>query len=311
MNHQECKCIISLCLLILLGCAHLKEARKCYSNKEYEKTIRLCKTAIMEDSTDIDARLLLTQTYLIMDSTDQGMILIDNIISECQESSVHQSKITRFLFNLGNQAIENGKNEKAIHFYRSAEMCSPHRIDIVQQLAGLLYKLGRLEEAKPKYEKTLEYAKDPTPIIIKLNDIENRVQFAKAEYLEGLQALQRNNILKANEHFTKVSKTYSGYEDVSYLMNLTKGKLQYKDGDAKNAIRSLKKAIREKPHESDPHFWLARAYKMEKPDKLNRVIKEYQRAYNLAPKGSCAKECQQKIKELKKRKKILEEFWGE
>ena len=48
----------------IFACAHLKEARQAYNQSDYQRTIRLCRTYVERDSTDADAWLLLSQTYL-------------------------------------------------------------------------------------------------------------------------------------------------------------------------------------------------------------------------------------------------------
>ena len=182
---------ISLLLLLISAlsfyCAHLKEAHRSFEENDFRRTIMLCKKALMTDSTDVEATLLLSKSYRALDSLDLALSTIKDAYRLQPESPQIQAEYTQVYIDLGDRAIKHERLSQALELYRSAESMDPKHGGILQRMANLYYDRGELDEAKAMYERLLSTVSDSTAVQ-SLAVITERVRKAGSLYAQGVKA---------------------------------------------------------------------------------------------------------------------------
>jgi len=307
---------ISLLLLLISAlsfyCAHLKEAHRSFEENDFRRTIMLCKKALMTDSTDVEATLLLSKSYRALDSLDLALSTIKDAYRLQPESPQIQAEYTQVYIDLGDRAIKHERLSQALELYRSAESMDPKHGGILQRMANLYYDRGELDEAKAMYERLLSTVSDSTAVQ-SLAVITERVRKAGSLYAQGVKAYDTRRYRTAKSYFTKSLKEKADQTNARYYLSLTEGHLLFNNASKKmvwDAIAAFGKAAAIRSEIGEPHFYMARAYEKKDPEEFVNAIEAYDKALQIEPEGPFASACKKKIRELKARKDKLDKFWG-
>jgi len=299
------KITIVFCISLLIACAHLKEAETASKNRDYEKAIQLCRTAIQQDSGDVQAWLILSEVYIHMDSMKQSLNILSNLPLKNQSRKVKNRIIGQYWMH----AEKAVRPEKTIEYLLLAEQTDSMHIATVDTLAFLFDKSGQYNEAKRRYNRLIDIAKNPLSYMNRVNAIENRQAFATDEYEKGMKALRAGRKKPAEEHLGKAARTDPWFTDAVYRYGMLAGSRLYKEGHQEaleEAILLLNKAVKVKPEDLEAHYLLAKVCERKGQSSLGMAIHHYQRVIQLAPKSQYAKTAKTKIKKLKKRKAFWE-----
>lgn len=298
--------ILLSCMLLFIACAHLKQARQSYQNRDYQKAIALCRTAIARDSSDTDAWLLLSRIYLDTDSADQSLIILSDQRQYYDLSPKQKSQmVDQYLIH--SEKAESP--EQSISLLMRAEQADSMHVDLLDTLAALFEGQKKYEQAKIRYNRLIYAAEDPLPYMSRVNAIENRQAFAASEFEKGMAALKSGNKQKAEKHLQKAALTNPGFSRAVYKYGMLAGKRLYRIGSQEaldEAIPALRNAVEAKPRDIEARYLLARACERKGQSCLGEAIRHYQILGTLARKGKYNRISQRKINLLKKRKAFWE-----
>lgn len=300
-------------ILIQFNCAHLKEAKQTYHDQDYKKTIHLCNQAILADSTDGEAYLLLAKAYQKLNQPDSVyQTLNHNRKNILQDPQKKLDVIDLYLF-IGMKAYEKEQLRKAYTAINEAEYLKPEEVKQRIQIAKFYYNDGQYSKAKEEFESIhADFPQNETSekflseITQKESEAETFVNKARAAYKKG-------HFITTQTQCNKALELKPDYNDAKYYLNLAKGRALLKRGDSNNlweAIEFFGQAMALKPDRAEPHYRMAQAYEKKDEHEFINAIDSYQEALKLDPQGPFAATCKMKINALTKRKEKLDRFWG-
>lgn len=298
--------LLLLFILFMFACAHLKDARQAYNQKDYQRTIRLCRAHIKQDSTDADALLLLSRTYLNLDSADQSLHILFRV-KTLENRSKQQN--TALSDQLRRHASKTNNRSEAIALLMEAESADSLNRSVLDTLATLLISQNEFQKAKERLYRLADLSQDPLSCLNRINLIENRQAFAVSEYEQGMAALKSGHKEKAENHLKKAADADPGFSEAVFQYGLLAGNRLYRKGsqDAlSEAIGILRAAVHVRPDNIEAVFLLAKTLERKGQDTLGDAIEYYGRALKLAPNGKYARTCRNKIEKLEKRKAFWE-----
>ena len=305
--------IFLLGFILISRCVHLNEAKKAYDAEDYSTTVTLCKQAIAKDSTDTAAYILLAKSYRALDSLDAALKMVKNaekfgaLIQE-----VIREKCLIYL-DMGNKYLSDDNVRMALQNYKSVESLCPENIKALLRIADIYHDLGRLDDARNRYEKITFLQSDSSLVSDKLEDIVNRTNESAVLVEQGVTAYQKKHYITAKTKLEEALRLKSDDKNAQYHLHMAEGHILFKKGSQANlwdAIEAFGKATVIQNDIAEPHYWLARSYEKKDDDEFVNAIDEYEIALKLDPQGARAKSIQKKIIELKKRKERLDKFWG-
>jgi len=313
MIRRQFLSLLLLLTILTFHCTHLKNAHQAYEENNYRQVITLCRQAIASDSTDTEAYLLLTKSYHALDSLELALKVIQKTRQLASESPEILSEIVQIHIDLGDRALSQENSRKALSHYDAAESLCPNDTTVLQRMADLHYKEGRLDRAIRKYEELMKVKADSTTASKSISQIKERTEKAESLHLRGMTALKRNKLRTAKSLFSKALKEKPDFTDVRYQLYMTEGHLLFNEGSKNalwDAIAAFGMAGNLHSEAAEPHFRMAQAYEKKNPEEFVNAIDEYETALQLEPEGPHANACKKKIKELKTRKEKLDKFWG-
>ncbi|MCD6115829.1 hypothetical protein J7K93_02340 [bacterium] len=309
------KKIIPIIAVILSGmyCAHINEAELAFQQKDYKKTIHLCRISIENDSLNTDAMRLLSRSYVATDSLINARKMAKRAF-DIDTDLRKNIKVLAYVLSASGDKEFNGKNyDYALKWYNdAAEICSTDT-RIIRKKADTMLKLHFLDQAQKEYSRLISAGKDTSEIKKILKKIDEGKKLAFSYYKKGLRNLKRGSIVSAAKYFKKaVGKNYD-LSDARYYFLLTSGKVSLKSRKKKKlweAIESFGKAANLHPDSAEPHYFMAKAYERKDSGEFVNAIDEYKKALDLEPNGPYAKKCSTKVRTLSRRKKKLDDFWS-
>ena len=304
--------ILILFIITIFGCAHLNNARKAYESKDYKQVIALCRKTIASDSTNVEAWVLLTQSYLATDSLSLALTIIKKAYQLNPASPDIVPVYTSTLIGLGDQAYDDKKFRDAMAYFEAAESLDSTHAIVLDRIGNLHFENGDFDKARIKFEKRLTLSPDST-VSARLAEIGEKTQDAESLYQKGLSAYKRGQLKTARNYFDKALKVKSDHTDARYHLLMADGRLYYKKATKKScwdAVDAFGKAATLRSDEAEPYFRMAQAYERKDPDEFVNAIDAYESALARDPQGSYSAECRKRIKALKARKEKMDKFWG-
>jgi len=309
------KRFIPIIVVILAGvyCAHLNEAELAFQQKDYRKTIYLCRMSIKNDSLDTKAMRLLSRAYIQTDSLRNAR----KAAKMAYDVDPGSGKNIKAFFNALSASGEKEFNERnydyALKWYNEAAKICSTNTKIIRRKADTLLKLKLLDRAQKEYQKLIEARRDTLGVKKILQDIDKDKKLALSYYQKGLSLSKKGNLISAVKYFKKAIDKNSDLSDAQYYFFLTSGKINLKNRKKKKlweAIEYFGKAANIRPDSAEPHYFMATAYEKKDRGEFVNAIDEYKKALDLEPDGPFAKKCRVKVSTLSKRKKKLDDFWS-
>lgn len=301
-----------LAIILHSVCTHLMEARKSYDSEDFQTTIALCKQAVAQDSTDAAAWLLLAKSYRAVDSLETALIML----KKSEKYGADPAKLTPEKFRLyletGLTFLSNSNVRMALTWLKSAEGLYPENEEVLLQLAEIYHDLGRLDEAKARYDKISSLG-NPALVSENLEEIARRTTESQALTDQAISAYRKRHYITAKTKLEQALELKPDNDDARYYLNMAAGHILFKKGsqsDLWDAIEAFGKATAIKGDIAEPHYWLARAYEKKDDDEFVNAIDEYRIALELDPESDLAGSIRKKIEELTQRKEKLDRFWG-
>ncbi|MFO7891150.1 MAG: hypothetical protein R6V04_12540 [bacterium] len=297
--------------LIIISCGHLKEAKNSYKNHNYDRTITLCKKALETDSSNVDAMILMGKCYQQKNSLEKAL----QITQKAYQLSSASRKIAAQLVNIHNAiGDENLKDNKyaALNHYQTAIEIRPEDKNIQKKLASTYYAVGELKKAKHYYLK-IQNQKNESSISNMIAKIDKRIEKSQTLYKKGVIQYTKSKLNNALYFFNQASKQYPGSDDIQYYLLMTRARLLYEKGSVSelwDAIELFGKASVLKNKQGEPWYWMGLAYHKKDKNEFTNAIDCLTKALKLELNADLREKCKEKLQEIKRRKKKMDEFWG-
>ena len=263
MKREKKLILITITGILFIRCAHLKEARTAYQEKDYKKAAQLLEEAVASDSTDVEAYLLLSRSYTGLKSTEKALKAIERALELKTGSRKIIEEHSRVRILMGDHFLSQRKLQRAQIQYRAAEPYDSTRYELVIRIADLYLRMALLEKAAIRYNRLLSFFPDSANARTRLSEIQQRTQKAAALYEKGLKAFNQKNLTTAKSHLTRALKEKADFNDAEYYMYITEGRLLFKKGSRNalwDAIELFGNAKSLRENSAEPNYWLAKAY---------------------------------------------------
>jgi len=311
-----------LMLVLIIGCATtpLQQARTAFKTDQFQESITFCKQAIDADSTDMQAYLLLSESYRRTDALREAMQTLDLAKKRGILGQAINLETAQIYAAMGNRAIDEKRERSAVRLYGLAIEFAPKNMALLRRLADLNLQLGRTQNAKEQYQLLITSKADTSGISLALTEINKSEKESEHAFDKAVAAYKKNRLKTATKHIKTALAATSDNRDVLYYEQMITGKTLYeagkhvyKKGAMKNiwdAIVAFGNAAQYRENEAEPHYYMGLAYEKKDKSEYVNAINAYQKALDLDATGPHARTCKKRIKALKAHKTKMEKFWG-
>jgi len=223
-----------------------------------------------------------------------GLLLLQNCAGP--------SKSTSYLKN-GKSLYENGKYEQAINEFEAQLESHPESAQLRYYL-GLAY--GHTDQYGKAYELHQQAAKLDTNATMDSLYADLFAQYASSLSKDG----KYDNAIGWADTATNIDNQ----NDLAYYTKYMSRGLNLYHHASKwelwDAIVAFGKASQFQPDNPLPYYYSAKSYQMKNDKDFDNAIDAYQKALERNPSPQISEEIKSNLKELKRRKKLYEDFWG-
>ncbi len=205
--------------------------------------------------------------------------------------------------NTGETLYENGKYEQAITEFQTQLKTHP-------ESAQLHYYLGLAYLQTKQYNKAFELHQQAAKLDTNVT-MDSLYADLFAKYARNLsdEGQYDNAISWADTAINIDDQNQTAY----YTKYMSKGlKLYHHASKWKlwDAIVAFGKAAQFEPDNPLPYYYTAKSYQLKNDKDFDNAIDAYQKALDRNPSPKIADDIKSNLKELKRRKKLYEDFWG-
>ena len=299
---------------LLLSCSTvLHQAQKSYEAGDYRAAVRDAKIAVARDSTNAKAYFLLGQAYMRLGHLDSALAALEKASALDAENEAAKSAIFEIHKRYGDAFFEQKDYRQALAEYQLAMDSFPQDATIIEKNGDVYMAVGRQEKAKSFYLQAMEAGGDSLRLAQKLERLENADKKAEQLFQKGMTYFKKKRYEKARDTFQKALDIKPDHKKAEYYFHLSYGHRLYRKGTVNalwEAIKHYGLAARLKPESGEPHYFMGLAYNKKDKNEYDNAIWALEMSLKVDPDGPYAARAKKKIREIKKRKKLLEDFWG-
>ena len=304
--------LLSLGSLLLLSCASgpLKEANLLFDSGDYQSAVKSLNIIIENTPENADAHLLLGKTLQAQGKSSAAFkeFKIANQLAPNNKDAA--SALQQYYADDGKQKLAAGKIEEAISLYSRAHKLDESDSETSFGLANAQIKFGLLTRAEALLSKTSGFKKEVNESRTR---IEKQKKIASAAFTKGKKAYNKGQYSSAKKHMDKAIMNNRDDNDIKYYSYMSNGLYLYKKGSRWqiwDAIVQFGQAAEINPLSAEANYYQALGY-LKKDDKdFDNILSFYEKALELDVDGKFTSEIKNGLKKQRKRKKILDEFWG-
>ena len=309
---QSLTILLSLASLLLLSCASgvLKEANVLYDSGDYQSAVKSLNTIIENTPKNADAHLLLAKTLQAQGKISAAFEEFKIANQLAPNNTDAASALQQYYADDGKQNLAAGKNQEAISLYFKAHELDESDTETLMGLANAYIKFGLLTRAEALLNKASGYKKEVNKSRAR---IEKQKQIASAAFTKGKRAYNKGQYSSAINLMNKAIMNNRDDEDIRYYSYMSNGLYLYKKGSRWqiwDAIVEFGQAAEINPLSAEANYYQALGY-LKKDDKdFDNIISFYEKALKLDVDGKFTSEIKKGLIKQRKRKKLLDEFWG-
>ena len=218
------------------------------------------------------------------------------------EQCAGPSKSTSFL-KQGKMLYEQGQYDQAITELKTELDSHPESADLKYYLGLSYLQTGNYSEAFDWYNQAVK---------LDTNLYVDSVYSTKlTQYAEQLKNKDKfdQSVAWADTAINFDQQNWRAY----YVKYMSQGLKMYNHADRWglwDAIVVFGKAAEMQDNEPMPYYYMAKSYQTKNDKDFDNIIEAYQKALDRDPKPAIRQEIEANLKELKRRKKLYEDFWG-
>lgn len=299
--------------ILMMSCGHLKEAQNYYDLGNYKATLQACRVAIENDSTDAAAFMLMGQSFYKLGKMDSSLAAFNKCLALQPDNGKCKEMIFRVHNDIADGYFQKKEFRKARAEYEKALKLFPGEPKVLEKIGDTFFASGRQDKAEEQFQLALAAAGDSLSLNKKIAKIEKLKQEAQNFLHSGLKNLKKKRYKTAIRDFSKALEIKPDFLDAKYFRYIATGHKLYKKGSKSalwDAIEQYGLASALRPNAGAPHYFMGLAYNKKDKNEFDNAIRELDTAVQLEPNGQYAKVAGKKSAELKKRQKLLRDFWG-
>ena len=311
--------IISFTLIALISLAiscaggGLKEADNFYDSGDYlnaEKAYRLVLEANPENA----------QAHYRLGLTLQAKKMHKDALEEFEATvkfKPNHKNAIRSLQNIYNKQSEidlaNGDLLGAVTLLQKSYNLDKKDSQTALGLSNAYVKYGLLDKASETYDKAGINGAEKSDVNGGRNKIISQRELAGINYTKGKRAYDKNDYVTANKFLDIAIANNRDDDDIRYFSYMSNGLFLYKKGSKWqiwDAIVAFGNAAEIRTTSAEANYYLALGY-LKKDDKdFDNILSFYEKALDLDTDRKFAPEIKKGLKKHRKRKQVLDEFWG-
>ncbi|HDP97793.1 MAG TPA: tetratricopeptide repeat protein [bacterium] len=303
-------------LLLLVGCATMKQAHQLFDQGNYQAAINECRRAIEADSLNAEAYLILGKSHRALGQYDLAVRNLSRAYHITPVSKItNQAKdeLAAIHLQLGDDALAEKNYHQALTEYRITLELDSTNYRANFQLAVAYQQNHWLDKADYYFKKAASAGFDEQEVAARLAQIDSLTQLANEHFERGKQFYLRKSYVSAARELERATMLKQDHSDANYFYHIATGKTLYRKGGKSNlwdAIEHFGKAMMIRFDSAEPHFFMAQAYEKKDGNEFDNAISEYQLALEKEPAGPLANSCRKKIRVLTGRRDKMKQFWG-
>jgi len=288
----------------------LKEANVLYDSGDYQSAVKSLNTIIENTPENADAHLLLGKTLQAQGKISAAFEEFKIANQLAPNNTDAASALQQYYADDGKQNLAAGKIQEAISLYFRAHELDKSDPETLLGLANAYIKFGLLTRAEALLNKASGFKKE---VNMSRARIEKQKKIASAAFTKGKKAYNKGQYSSAINHMNKAIMNNRDDNDIRYYSYMSNGLYLYKKGSRWqiwDAIVEFGRAAVINPLSAEANYYQALGY-LKKDDKdFESIISFYEKALELDVDGKFTSEIKKGLIKQRKRKKILDEFWG-
>lgn len=304
-------------LLVLGGVLACNSSRKmmrdAWETNDLPLLEKLAREAIQKNPQNAYAHFMLGRVYRATGEIDSALVYYARAVRLAPQNDTCLKEWREVRLAKGDRLLKAKSPFRASKIFTELVKEDSSYFDAWQR-RGLAYRaLGWYDSAKVCYERALSLQ----PLADSLQKVLDFLDAAHVQSnlltVKGKDLLKKKRYKRAMETLKQALEAKPDNQEAKYYYHLASGLYFYKRGGVKrlwDAIDHFGRASTLRPDEPEPRYYMAEAY-LKKDDKdFENTIQAFEEVIRVAPGSSWAKKARKRIAELKKREKLLRDFWG-
>ncbi len=295
------------------GSSQLSLAKKEMSAGNHSAAIPILRAAMLSDSTNSEAAMLLGKSYAKIGQADSAIWALERAVavdSELRDAKLALSDV----YVEKAEGMEGRENlRSALELLERAEKMTPESFDVFLTRGKKYQATGYQAKAKAEFERAAEIRPEDAAVKDALSKIAASSDGADASFVKGQGHYNKRKWDAAIKSFEQAVASNADHKDAQYFLHMARGRRFYQKGgvdDLWDSISEFGYATNIRAESGEPYFYMAEAYVKKNKDDHALHIETFEKVIELEPESALAKKAQARIKELKTRKEKLEKFWG-
>lgn len=297
-----------LLICTIFSCTPVYIAEKAFEQKDYNRTVELCRDAIKIDPADADAYFLKGQAFVKLDKLDSAVVAMENANQLMPEKDSYKQGLAQVGILKGDNFLGQKKYRQAVEEYETAAKWYPTLL-LYEKIGDTYHTWGKYDQALASYQKAEVLPGDNLNVRIKIDQIKQASLESERCYNDGLKLMKEGQFPKAEQLLAQAIKLKPDHIEAIYQHHMAKGLLLHQKGGLNNlwdAIAEYGLAASLKPDRGEPHYYMGLAYDRKDRKEFDNAISEFEIAIQKEPNGPYVEIAKKKIQECMERKQQYE-----
>ena len=311
--------IISFTLITLissaLSCAAggLKEADTYYNSGDYFNAEKAYKLALEANPQNAQAHYMLGLTLQAKKKHKDALEEFEATV-KINPNHKHAIKSLQNIYNKESVSnLANGDLLGAVAILQKSYNLNKKDSQTALGLANAYAKYGLLNMASETYDEAGKNGAEKSDVEGGRNKIISQRELAGKNYIRGKRAYEKNDYVTAKKFLDIAIANNRDDNDIKYFSNMSNGLFLYNKGSKWqiwDAIVAFGNAAEIRTTSAEANYYLALGY-LKKDDKdFENILSFYEKALELDSDGKFSPKIKKGLKKQRKRKQVLDEFWG-
>jgi tetratricopeptide (TPR) repeat protein len=299
--------------VIVSSCAPLKKATQYYDTGDYRPTIKECKRLVKEDSSRADAYYLMGRAYQQIGVLDSARWALHQAWQKSPSDTTFRQALATVITTIADSGKKQANERQAIQDYTRALVIDSTTVPAYLGLASLYQDMGWHDRAKETFQSGLQVATDKEPFSVAISALDSLEQASKELTRKGAALIPDKKFDLAITLLEQALELKPDNEDAKYHFHMAMGRKLSKtrnDSQLWDAIEHFGLAAALRPNLGAPHYFMGLAYHKKNKKEYDNALSELDKAVSIQPQGPYAEQAAETAKEIRRRRKLLKEFWG-
>jgi tetratricopeptide (TPR) repeat protein len=309
---QYKKWIVAL-FVIIASCAPLKKASQYYDTGEYQLTLKECKRVVNADSSRADAYYLMGRAYQQIGKLDSARWALNQAWQKSPSDTTFQQTLAAVITTIADSGRKKETDHQAIQNYKDALKVDSTTVAAYLGLGRLYQDMGWHGSARETFQTGLEFAENTQPFTVAISALDSLEQASRDLTEKGKALIPDKEFDLAIALLEQALELKPDNKDAKYHFHMAMGRKLSKtrnNSQLWDAIEQFGLAAALRPSLGAPHYFMGMAYHKKNKKEYDNALSELGKAVSVQPDGPYAEQAAETAKEIRRRRKLLKEFWG-